>query len=298
VNGYLCSKAFYRNNERVFSPWGGLLEPTKGILNALADGQNSVEILNEYHLKGRLELYPIVVIPEWDYIPPAFKKELITYVKNGGKLICVGPKSAKLFRKELDVTFTGRPTEKPTWLEHNDWLGGVKGELQRVKLGHRAKAFGKLYHENDNVGPSEVAASIVNLGKGQIAGIYMSCGVSYNTCRNTVLRDFLNDLVRKLYPKPIAEVEGSRLVDVSVMTKDGKLCVNLVNTAGTHANESHYTYDQIPPLGPLFVTIRTGKKPKSVRLQPANRKLSFTYENGEIKTTIKRLEIHNIIVVE
>lgn len=73
--------------------------------------------------------------------------------------------------------------------------------------------------------------------------------------------------------------------------------MNLVNAADTHANESHYTYDQIPPLGPLSVIIRTGKKPKSVRLQPANRKLLFTYESGEIKTTIKRLEIHDIIVV-
>ncbi len=293
----LCSKAFYRNNERVFSPWGGLLEPMKGVLNALLDGQNSVEILNEYHLTGNLDKYPIVVIPEWDYLPPKFKKELLAYVSNGGKLLCLGPQSAKLFKQELGVRFVGKPDDKTHWLEHNDWLGGIKGALQRVKRSRRAKAFGNVYAENDNVGPSETAASIAKLGKGKIAAVYFDCGITYNTCRTTVLRDFLNDLVKELFPKPTVEVEGSHLVDVSVMTKDGKLCVNLVNTAGTHANADYQTYDEIPPVGPLAITIRT-KKPKAIRRRPGNRKLKFTYAKGEAKLTIPRLEIHDIIVVE
>ncbi len=85
--------AFYRLNTRLFSPWDGALDDMHGTLMCLLDGQGSVEILNEHNLAGRMDEYPLIVVPDWNYLEPAFAKELVAYVRGGGRLLCVGPDS-------------------------------------------------------------------------------------------------------------------------------------------------------------------------------------------------------------
>ncbi|MBI3919909.1 MAG: hypothetical protein HY318_00725, partial [Armatimonadetes bacterium] len=227
---------FYRRNRRVFSPWEGLLVPLRGVLQALLESQHSVEVLSEHHLAGRLREYPLLVLPECDYLEPKFKKELLTYVAEGGNLLLVGPKCAALFKKQLQVSFRGDPEEKAQWLEHEGWLGGMKTLSQSVKLGGGSRAYGKLYSEDDTTGPYETAACIASLGKGKIAATFLNFGERYSNAATTVARDFLNSLVRELFPKPLVEVQGSHAVDVSVNQLNGRLMVNLVNTSGPHAN--------------------------------------------------------------
>lgn len=70
-------------------------------LQALLAAQYSVELLGEHHLTGRLDNYPLVVIPEWNFLEPNFRDELAAYVKGGGSLLLLGANSAKLFEKEL-----------------------------------------------------------------------------------------------------------------------------------------------------------------------------------------------------
>jgi len=96
----------------------------------------------------------------------------------------------------------------------------------------------------------------------------------------------------------MVEVKGSQYVDVVVNRINGKLAVNLVNTAGAHFSPDIYTYDEIPPLGPLAVTIRAEKRPKRVTWQPDGAELDFTFGKGEIRLTLNRLDIHGVILVE
>jgi hypothetical protein len=72
-----------------------------GVLLALLEGQHSVEIVSESQLAGRLAEYPMIVVPEWEYLEPAFRVSLADYVKNGGSLLLIGPESAALFETEL-----------------------------------------------------------------------------------------------------------------------------------------------------------------------------------------------------
>jgi hypothetical protein len=289
--------AFYRRSAGIFGAREPLV-PMRGILQALLDGQNSVEILMEHQLTGRTEEYPLLVLPEWDYLEPSFKEELLQYVQVGGSLLVIGPKAAALFRKELGVQLVGVPEKKPQWLEQEGWMGGLLTESQPVKLRSGTEPFGRLYASNDVKGPHQVAASIRRYGKGHIAATYVNLGERYVNARTHVSRDFLNAAVRKLFPEPLVEVTGSHHVDVSVSRLDGKLLVNLVNTAGPHADPGVYVWDEIPALGPLEVTIRTGTKPKRVGLQPGNRRVPYTFSNGAVRCTLPKLKLHDIVVVE
>ena len=110
-------------------------------------------------------------------------------------------------------------------------------------------------------------------------------------------RQFLNSLVWQLFPKPLVMVTGSAAVDVVVNRVNGKLAVNLVNTAGPHADKQVPVFSEIPPIGPLTVTLRTGRKPTRVTWEPSGEPLPFQYHNGETKVVIVRLGIHGVILV-
>lgn len=299
--GLLYSRAaFYRQNTRLFGPWHGDTIPIRGILQCLLDGQHCVEVLMEHHLSGRLDEYPLIVVPEWGILEPAFREELLAYVRNGGRLLAIGPRAAALFEEALGVTLVDEPAETPRqWLAHDRLLAGLSNTLtQTVELGEGTRAFGQLYSENDDAGPHRVAASVAPYGKGKIAATYVDLGERYLHGASYVVRDFLGALVRELFPDPIVEVTGSHNVDVTANHIDGKLAINLVNTAGPHAHRDTYAFDDIPPVGPLTVAVRLDSPPQHVTLEPGGTNLAYQSTRGKILVLLPQLEIHRAIVID
>jgi len=170
----------------------------------------------------------------------------------------------------------------------------TKGFVQQIRPGAGVELVGTLQATNSTV--ARPAASITGLGRGLIAATYVDLGRSYSLTRNPVVRDFVNDVAVKLFPKPMVEVKGSADVDVCLMQKNGKLLVNLINTSGQH--QTTPIQEIIEPVGPLSVTIRQSEKPRKITLEPEGGKIKFEYRKGEIKLTVPKVEIHNIVVVE
>jgi hypothetical protein len=275
------------------------LAQMSGTLQALLESQQSVELLSEHHLTGRMAAYPLIILPEWEYLDPKFKDELVAYVKVGGNLLLIGPRTAALFARELGVTLQGKPKPNgPIYLAHAGAMATWKGETQSVGLPAKAQAIGRLHASNDIVSPSQPAASITKLGQGKIAATYFTFSQGYlnRATRNDVARRFLNDLTRQLFPHPLVEVQGSADVDVCPARNHGKLLVNLVNTSGPHEKEP--VLESIPPVGPLTVAIRQAAEPRKVTLEPAGQPLTFAYHDGQIHVIVPRVDIHEVIVVE
>jgi len=286
--------AHYRKSNGLFARD---LARISGALQALLEGQQSVEIVGEHHLTGHMADYPLIVVPEWEYLEPKFKDELAAYVQGGGNLLLIGPKTAAIFQTELGITLEGEPVPVANYrLAHNGGLAAISGQMQFAKLGPKCKAFGRLQETDEANSSSPPAASINEVGQGKIAAVYFTFGQGYVSARTELARQFLNDLVHQLFPEPMVEVKGSSDVDVVVNRLGGKLAVNLVNTAGPHQHAP--IVDSIPPIGPLDVTIRQAAKPAKVTLEPAGTPLSFEHRNGEIHLIVPRVDIHEILVVE
>jgi hypothetical protein len=287
---------YYRRSNSLFANWE--YRALRGTLQALLESQNCVEILSEHHLAGRMKDYPLIILPELRYIEPGLRADLLAYVEGGGSLLVIEPVAAASFQRELDVELLGKPAAERRWLEHDGWLGGVLTTCQRAKVGPKAQAFGVLHETNALDSPASPTASIATHGKGRIAAIYFNFGDRYAQSSTATARRFLGALVRRLFADPIVEVTGSQFVDVTVNRIGGKLAVNLVNTAGPHDVPTVAVFDEIPPVGPLNVTIRTSRKPSSVMLQPAGTKLDFDFTDGCVRLVLPQLAIHDIVVVE
>ena len=182
--------------------------------------------------------YPLIVVPELDFLEPGFTEELRAYVRRGGNLLLIGPRTAALFARSWGSRRRSSLTpSRVTSLTPVHSLA-TKGLTQAVRLGPSAKAVGQLHATQSPSSPALPAASVAGLGKGKIAATYFSFSQGYLGDRSATARAFLNDLVRQLFPDPLVEVAGSSDVDLSVNRIGGRLAVNLVNTAGPHATSS------------------------------------------------------------
>jgi hypothetical protein len=292
------ASGLYRASPSIFNPRGGERLPTKGTLQCLLASGQAVDILMDHHLEERAGAYPLIVVPEWAYLAPTVRRRLVAYAEGGGNLLVIGPRCARLFRDRLRVELVGRPELRVRYLAHAGMLAGTDVVSQRVRRRRGAKVFGRTHETNDPRSPAETAATVAPLGKGRIAGVYLDLGTWYRAAATTVARDFLAALVRELFPEPIVEVAGSRSVEVTVHRIGSKLAVNLVNTAGPHADPAVYTYDEVPALGPLEVTIRAPERPKRIMRRPAGRRMRFTWRDGAATVRVPRLAIHEVLVVE
>ena len=279
-------------------PYSRPLGMLQGALNVLLDGQQAVEIIMEHNLTGRMDQYPLIVIPECDYLEPSFLDELRNYVKNGGNLLIIGAETAAMFKPELGIATSEKKTRSEAFILAGKRIGAIKSELLSVKLSDGARPLSMFYKGSDLRYPSdEISSSINSYGKGKIAAIYFNAGTAYTEFKTPVIRDFMDETIDQLFTNNVAEVTGSHLVHVILNAANGKLYVNLVNVAGEHTNQSALAYDEVPPIHDINVSIRSDAKPSQILLQPGNKALEFVYKNGRSALVVPELQIHNIIEV-
>jgi hypothetical protein len=287
----------YRQSPQLFTPNSPAVRSMRGVLQGLVESQHALQIVSEHHLRGRMSDWPLIVLPECEYLDADFRDELVAYVKRGGRLLVVGPKAAANFVQELGVVPDAAPPAKASVrLEHGANKSEYSTLWQGVKPGRTTKSFGTFQPSNVTNGPAHPAATLTPLGKGTIAAVWLNLGERCADGKTPAAREFLNALTRELFPKPMLEVSGSHDVDISLARNHGKLQVHLVNTSGPHATEPFV--DSLAPVGPLQVTLRSGSRPKRVTLEPGGPPLEFKHANAETRFTVGEVPIHSIVVVE
>ena len=295
-----ATESFYRAHSGAFGNWGvPSIRPMGGLLQLLLDRQHSVEVCMSHHIRGRMSDYPVILVPEWEWLEQELRDELAEYARSGGNLILVGNGSAKLFASELDVQFTGGTgISEPRFLLHQGHMAPVTGVHESVRLGQSAQSVGELYPFNDSErGPASPAAVVTPIGSGTIAAVLFPVGAAYRASSTLTVRTFVSDLVRRLYPEPAVSVTGSSYVEVALMRQGEATVVNLLNTAGPHADPTIRVFDEIPSVGPLTVRLACDSQPASVTLEPAGDEPQWTYSAGVVEVQIDSLEIHTAVVV-
>ncbi|MFH0759483.1 MAG: hypothetical protein V2B15_19505 [Bacteroidota bacterium] len=279
-------------------PFANPTEPLEGALNLILDGQYAVEILMEHHLSGKMDRYPVIVIPECDDLEARFMDELNDYVKGGGHLLIIGVKTTRLFEKELGIKSISPATEGVTFIESSGRIGSLRSDLVSVELMTGAKTLSTFYEGSDfRFRGDQIASSVNSLGKGSVTGIYFDAGSAYLKYKTPVLCDFIGDHLNDIFQDQLVEVAGSDLVHVAVNTLNNHMYVNLINVAGEHTNQHAIAFDEIPSLKDLTVRIKTSQKPSRIVLQPDHTELKFDFQDGISTVAIPELSIHSILEI-
>ena len=287
----------YRESPQLFTPNSPAVRSLRGVLQGLVESQHGLQIVSEHHLRGQMARWPLIVLPECEYLDADFRDELVAYVKRGGRLLVVGPKAAAQFVKELEVVLDAAESVKTSVrLDHGANPAEFATLWQGVKPGRKARSFGTFRPADEANGPAHPAATLARVGRGTIAAVWLNLGERCADGKTPAARDFLDAVAREIFPKPTVEVRGSHDVDVSLARNHGKLQIHLVNTSGPHATQPFV--DAIAPVGPLQVTLRAGSRPKRITIEPGGRAVEFKHAGGQTLFTVGEVPIHSVAVVE
>jgi hypothetical protein len=294
----LSSESFWDKSDAVFAPWGDVFLELEGALHALLNLHYSVDILAEHQLQPRLKDFPLVVIPGSHKLTDEFRKALTDYVEQGGNLLLLGEKSTRLFEPILGARLEGGPAEQAGELASSSGVTNANGLWQKVKP-TTARAAGYLYPTRDTRKDGEVAATVNSFGKGKVGAVYGPVASIYFRSHHPWLREFIGGLTATLFPDPAVEVEGPYCLDVSLRTtRDGKLSVHLLNTAGMPLPDRYGFTDFIPPLENIKLTVKTPARPSSVTWVPDGGRLDWSWADGRLTVTVPDLKIHGVVIVD
>jgi hypothetical protein len=256
-----------------------------------------VDVLAEHQLLPRLSEYPLVALPDTHKLTDEFKNALLEYVRNGGSLLLMSVESTKLFQDQLGVQFEGEPQQIAAELGAKSGVVGVSGKWQKVKL-VQAEALGTRYETRDVRRAGETAATVADCGKGKIGAIYGPFCAAYYQTHHPWLREFLQPVAQKLFPKPAVKIDGPSSVEIALRkTIDGRLALHLSNRANMPLGSYRFT-DYVPDTGPVRVTLTVPQEPKKVEWIPDGGKIDWKYNNGELTFEIPNVRIHGAAVVE
>lgn len=272
----------------------------KSVFNLFLDTGHPVEILMDHHMAARLRQYELVVVPEWKAFNPAIKAQLMEHVRNGANVIVIGAETAAFFKEWLGVAFTGKVEEKPAeiMIGGRD-LGGVAGlktKWQPVTANPGTERVGGIFSQTDYRYMTENAiATIAGYGKGRIACVYADMSDAHAKYRNPVFNALIKTLIEKMLPDPLLRVAGSSEVHTVVASKNGATQVHLINAGGHHSNPNVFGYDELRPVPPLALSIKSAARPAQVKLQPGGVSLKFEYKAGRVEVETPPIGIHAIV---
>lgn len=63
-------------------------------------------------------------------------------------------------------------------------------------------------------------------------------------------------------------MKRSIYIDMTLIKKNKKIRINLVNTAGAHDNPDVFTIDETPKIGPIEIIVEFDAKPAKIMIEP------------------------------
>ncbi len=284
-------------SDRVFH-YAGTTEPLEGTLHALLELAYSVDILAEHQLQPRMRDFPLIVVPDSYKLAEPFRRALLEYVEQGGGLLLLGEKCARLFEPHLGVKLSGKPASVRAELASSAGPVNANGAWQKVEL-DGAEAIGTWHPTRDLRKDGHVAATLTKHGRGQIAAVWGPVGSVFFRCHHPYLKRFIGDIVGRLFPKPAVEIDGPPCLDIALRrTRAGELCLHVLNLTNMPTSRRYGIIDDIPAVGPIKVRMKVPAKPEAVVWIPGEVKLEWTWSAGILAVTIPRVHVHGVVCVK
>lgn len=283
--------------------WNVDVAPVQGAVFSLLECHYGVDILDEWALIPRLTEFPLVVAPEQDCLSEEMVAALKKYVRAGGKLLVTGAQAVERFGADFLGVTAGQVVEKAAYTAPaQDGAVPIFSTPWRLLEPTTARGLGVIGETqltNEQLLP-HAAATLQRVGKGAVA--YIPCGVfrDFTRSRYPMTRTFIHDVMRALAGKSLhINVQAPVCVDVVLRRKGNKSLVHLINRSSGIPNlPNNGVIDDIPPTGPVTITMKLPEPPKKVSLAFEKTPLQWKYADGRLTVEVAAVHIHAAVVVE
>lgn len=288
------AQAFYKDKKRVFADWEDLIYTTgvRGLMNNLLDNQIPTEVIRASVLQERdLSRYAMLLLSECPDMETNLPQNLLSYAEAGGTLVLSGIQTVKAFAPYLGYTCAETDDNERTMVfsgplfawspEPELQIRGEAEPLERLDVMKKG-TFDVLRHGT--------ALWRMRYGKGKVYLIPFNLGYTYFSHPTYVLRAFL----RRIADEETLPLRGygSQKVTLSIGEKDDRHLIHLVNLNGESRSARNECFEEITPIDDFRVEYRVDRRPTAVRCLPGGQELPFVYEDGILRVTLPKLEIH------
>ena len=279
--------------------WGVDTGPVEGAVYSLLENHYGVDVMDEWALVPRIGDFPVVVVPEQHAMSDEMVDALLRYLREGGRVLATGARvferlgaetiGARIIGTESDRSYAVESEDGDVPVYSNKWLmlepdgAGVVGTL----------GDGCFLEGKDTGRP---AAVLNRIGRGRL--LYFPGGLFAEFFRNRypLIRAYVGGLIRALAGRFPIEVNAPICVDVGLRRRGDDTIIHLVNRASGIPNQpNNGAIDQIPPVGPISVTVSLAHPPREVERLLEAGAIDWSYSRGAARVTIPSVHIHTAI---
>ncbi len=290
--GVLVSKhSLYATSNKMFGGWGANADPARGMMDALIDSHYSVDAVPDWKFSEVASRYKLIVVPDWPGIGAEMKAAIEKHVNAGGRVLIAGVENARLF---ADVLGVGLKDPSGDSFVLGDEIFSNAGSGWLVVEPRTAEVIAERYPAHDATRDARPAATLTNLGKGQLAAIYGPIGSVYAWVHTPAARQFLRRVVDKVY-SPTVKIDGPPTLEIALRRKQSSLLLHIVNCTGMQLAADYVAGDFVPHVGPVGVEMKLARAPRSVTMEPGGRALKGSFAGGAWRGTIDRIDVHEIV---
>ena len=269
-------------------------EKVMGMTSLLCDAGHATEIVSEHTLAGHMGDYPVIVVPAlFSGLADETVKALLDYARQGGSLLLVGGKTCALFASAGAPFACGEIEDSGVFTLDGEAFGLAFG-AHAVNASEGEVLACVAANARSEKKPLAV---VCPFGKGHIAAVGMDLGSAYQKSAQYLHRALVKALLGRLYAPMVSVESAEGLIEVSVLCRDGRTLVQLVNGNGNHRSSNVATEDFIPPCRHVVLSLALEKRPEALILRPEGRTLPFDYRDGRAVVTVDEVPLHEIVEI-
>ncbi len=298
---------------RVLDMPGHEAEAVRGAAALLRRLHYPADIVTDREAVSALSTYAVVVLPgvPWvaDRSPRAYDliAALPEFVRSGGGLVV---EAAALLRRTdsgprelaladlLGVAFQNRGIGSP-WAPAGDYYANLGSAMLLALDG--AEMLLPLYdaERTDQRTLEAPALTLHRVGSGGAVCISADLFAAYARRPDPRFAVVAEAALSAAFGEKTLQVSAPGTVEVCLRHRGGTTHVHLVNCTQTmDAGWGPQYVQEVLPVGPVTVRLRSPERPKSVRAEPGGERLQWSWEGGWLQVGVPRLDVHTAVVLE
>ena len=263
--------------------------------------------------------YKLLILPDVEGMSDEFIEKVKLFLNNGGKVIATAKSIVKdnKFTLDFGAEYLGENEFYPTYLvPHYETVNGVTEYVMRTSFNRFKATSGEVVASVQNPyfnrtlehfcshchtpnNPDEVfEGAVIN---GNVAYIGWDIFSAYALHGHLCFKELFKAVMEKMLggEKTVSvNIPDKAVVTLTRQEKEQRSMLHLLYAHTTVRGKGTEVIEDTVPLYNVNCSVKYGKKPSKVKLQPQNKEIAFEYMNGEVKFTVPEVDIHAMVAIE
>ena len=277
-----------------------------GAVAACLARHRGVDVVDEWSLLPRLDKFALLVIPEQEDVSDELVAAVKAWVARGGRLLLSGAAMSERWGADFLGVEPGE-ISRPATYHVPVGVGRVPiwSKTWRLNTTAGAKGLGVLSVSDDlerQMTPYP-AVTLHAVGEGVVAWLPCDAFAFLERSRYALLREFLGTALDALGGRRELTIKAPLSIEPILRQRGTTRIIHLINrSSGVGTGPNDYAIEQIPPAGPVELSLHLKTRPLSVAAAWELGNLSWDWilssESGIAVIQLDRVRIHEAIVIE